>query len=88
MTKVLTKVAYWNPNLDFDAALEGLLEDVHLATLEECIKPVHLAASTPGSYWGSVLEAPQLEFTRRQAYPINVGWTYRGKKNCSKFCMT
>ena len=26
MTKVLTKVAYWNPTLDFDAALESLPE--------------------------------------------------------------
>ena len=40
MTKVLTKVAYWNPNLDFDAALESLPEDVDLATLEERIKPI------------------------------------------------
>ena len=24
LTKVLTKVAYWNPNIDFDAALESL----------------------------------------------------------------
>ena len=40
LTKVLTKVAYWNPNLDFDAALESLPEDVDLATLEERIKPI------------------------------------------------
>ena len=40
MTKVLTKVAYWNPNLDFDAALESLPEDVDLATLEERIEPI------------------------------------------------
>ena len=40
MTKVLTKVAYWNPDLDFDAALESLPEDVDLATLEESIKPI------------------------------------------------
>ena len=40
MTKVLTKVAYWNPNLDFDAALESLPEDVDLMTLEERIKPI------------------------------------------------
>ena len=40
MTKVLTKVAYWNPDLDFDAALESLPEDVDLATLEERIEPV------------------------------------------------
>ena len=40
MTKVLTKVAYWNPDLDFDAALESLLEDVDLATLEQRMEPV------------------------------------------------
>ena len=40
MTKVLTKVAYWNPNLDFDAALESLPEDVDLATLEVRIEPI------------------------------------------------
>ena len=40
MTKVLTKVAYWNPNLDFDAALESLPEGVDLAALRERIKPI------------------------------------------------
>ena len=40
MTKVLTKVVHWNPNLDFDAALESLPEDADLATLEERIKPI------------------------------------------------
>ena len=40
MTKVLAKVAYWNPNLDFDAALESLREDADLAALEERIKPI------------------------------------------------
>ena len=40
LTKVLTKVAYWNPNLDFDAALESLPEDADLATLEERIKTI------------------------------------------------
>ena len=40
MTKVLTKVAYWNPNLDFDAALESLPEGVDLAPLRERIEPV------------------------------------------------
>ena len=40
MTKVLTKVAYWNPDLDFDAALESLPEDADLAMLEERIKPI------------------------------------------------
>ena len=40
LTKVLTKVAYWNPNIDFDAALESLSEGVELAALEERIKPI------------------------------------------------
>ena len=40
MTKVLTKVAYWNPNLDFNAALESLPEDADLAALKERIKPI------------------------------------------------
>ena len=40
MTKVLTKVAHWNPNLDFDAVLESLPEDVDLVALEERIKPI------------------------------------------------
>ena len=40
MTKVLTKVAYWNPSLDFDAALESLPEDTDLVPLRERIKPV------------------------------------------------
>ena len=40
MTKVLTKVAYWNPTLDFDAALESLPEGTDLAPLKERIKPV------------------------------------------------
>ena len=40
MTKVLTKVAHWNPNLDFDAALESLPEGTDLAPLKEHIKPI------------------------------------------------
>ena len=40
MTKVLTKVAYWNPDLDFDAALDSLPEGVDLAAIRERIKPV------------------------------------------------
>ena len=40
MTKVLTKVAYWNPDLDFDAALESWPEDADLAALKERIKPI------------------------------------------------
>ena len=35
LTKVLTKVAYWNPNLDINAVLESLPEDVDLVTLKE-----------------------------------------------------
>ena len=40
MTKVLTKPAYWNPNLDFDAALDSLPGDADLTVLEECIEPI------------------------------------------------
>ena len=40
MTKVLTKVAYWNPTLDFDAAPESLPEDTDLALLREHIEPI------------------------------------------------
>ena len=40
MTKVLTKVVHWNPNLDFDTALESLPEDADLAVLKERIKPI------------------------------------------------
>ena len=40
MTKVLTKMAYWNPNLDFDAVLHSLPEDADLTVLEECIEPI------------------------------------------------
>ena len=40
MTKVLTKVAHWYPDLDFDAALESLPEGTDLALLRECIKPI------------------------------------------------
>ena len=40
MTKVLTKLAYWYPDLDFDVVLESLPEDVDLTSLKERIKPV------------------------------------------------
>ena len=40
LIKVLNKVAYWNPNPDFNAALESLPEGVDLVALEERIKPV------------------------------------------------
>ena len=40
LTKVLTKVAFWNPNVDFPNALGSLPEDVDLMALEEHIKPI------------------------------------------------
>ena len=40
MTKVLTKLAYWNLDLDFDTALESLPEGTDLAPLRERIKPI------------------------------------------------
>ena len=40
MTKVLTKVAYWTPTLDFDAALDSLPEGTDLVPLRERIKPI------------------------------------------------
>ena len=40
MAKVLTKLAYWNPNLDFNATLDSLPEDADLTVLEECIGPI------------------------------------------------
>ena len=40
MTKVLAKVAHWNPDLDFEAALESLPEDAGIASLKERIKPI------------------------------------------------
>ena len=40
MTKVLTKVAYWNPDLDFAAALESLPEGAYLTVLKERIMPI------------------------------------------------
>ena len=39
MTKVLTKVAHWYPDLNFDTALESLPEGTDLAPLER-IKPI------------------------------------------------
>ena len=33
-------MAYWNPNIDFDAALESLSEDADLAALKEHIEPI------------------------------------------------
>ena len=40
LTKVLTKVAFWNPSVDFANALESLPEDADLTVLEERIKPI------------------------------------------------
>ena len=40
MTKVLTKMAYWNPDLDFDAAMDSLPEGTDLTVLKERIKPI------------------------------------------------
>ena len=40
MTKVLTKVAYWNPDLDFGATLESLPDGTDLAPLRERIEPI------------------------------------------------
>ena len=40
LTKVLTKVAFWNLGVDFANALESLLEDADLTTLEERIEPI------------------------------------------------
>nr|XP_040253716.1 myosin heavy chain, embryonic smooth muscle isoform-like [Aegilops tauschii subsp. strangulata] len=40
MTKVLTKLAFWNPDLDFDAALDSLPGDADLSGIEERIEPV------------------------------------------------
>ena len=40
MTKVLTKMAYWNPDLDFDAVMDSLPDGTDLTVLKERIKPV------------------------------------------------
>ena len=40
MTKVLTKVAHWNPNLDFAASMKSLPDGVDLMVLKERIKPI------------------------------------------------
>ena len=40
MTKVLTKLAYWNPKLDFDAAMDSLSGDADLTVLQEHIEPI------------------------------------------------
>ena len=40
VTKVLTKMAYWNQDLDFDAAMDSLPDGTDLMMLKERIKPV------------------------------------------------
>ena len=40
LTKVLTKVAHWNPSVDFAQALDSLPEDVDRQALEERIEPI------------------------------------------------
>ena len=38
MTRVLTKIAHWHPDLDFEAVLKSLPEDADIAALKEHIK--------------------------------------------------
>ena len=40
VTKVLTKMAYWNPDLDFEAAMDSLSDGTDLTVLKERIKPI------------------------------------------------
>ena len=40
VTKVLTKMAYWNPDLDFAAAMKSLPDGADLTVLKERIKPI------------------------------------------------
>ena len=40
MTKILTKMAYWNPDLDFEAAMDSLPHGTYLTVLKERIKPI------------------------------------------------
>ena len=40
MTKVLTKLAYWNPDLDFDTVLDSLPGDADFSVLKERIEPI------------------------------------------------
>ena len=44
MTKVLTKMVYWNPNLDFNAALDSLPAGVDLAALRSVSSPSSAAS--------------------------------------------
>ena len=40
MIKVLTKVAHWNPSVNFAQALDSLPEDIDRQVLEEHIEPI------------------------------------------------
>ena len=40
VTKVLTKTAYWNPDLDFAPAMKSLPDGADLTVLKERIKPI------------------------------------------------
>ena len=40
LIKVLTKVAHWNPSVDFAQALDSLPEDVDRQVLEELNEPI------------------------------------------------
>ena len=40
VTKVLTKMACWNPDLDFEAAMDSLSDGTDLTVLKERIKPI------------------------------------------------
>ena len=39
VTKVLTNMVYWNPDLDFDATMDSLPDGTDLTVLKERIKP-------------------------------------------------
>ena len=40
MTRVLTKIAHWHPDLDFGAVLKSLPEDADITVLNERIQPI------------------------------------------------
>ena len=50
LTKVLTKVAFWNPSVDFADALESLPEDTDL-TASKSVSSPSSAASTESRGW-------------------------------------
>ena len=45
LIKVLTKVAHWNPSVDFGQALDSLLENIDRQALEERIEPINSCVS-------------------------------------------